>query len=189
MRRSLVLFVFAATLAVATPSQAQLRSDASALNQGESVRLMDSGFQLSNLFSPNVFRMSHSYEMSAGSVGGNGYSLGMYTNSMQWQFSNQLAARVDVAMAHSPFGGGDVLGLSNDPNQPFKLFVRNAEVAYRPTDSIQLNFSYRQSPFGGYANPYGYNQGSDLRALRATDYGFGAGSGGGDRLFWRASTN
>ncbi len=185
MRRSLVLFVFAATLAVAVPSQAQLRSDASELNQGESVRLMDSGFKLSTLFSPSVFRMSHSYEMTAGSFGGTGYSLGMYTNSMQWQFSNQLAARVDVAMAHSPFGGSDVLGLGNDPNQPFKLFVRNAEIAYRPSDSIQLNFSYRQSPFGGYGSPYGSAYGRNSYGAR--DYGFGAASG--ERLFWRASTN
>jgi hypothetical protein len=182
MRRSLFLFVFAATLAATTPSQAQLRADASALVQGESARLMDSGVTLSTLFSPNVFRMSHSYEMSAGSVGGAGYSLGMYTNTMQWQFSNQLAARVDVAMAHSPFGGADALGLGTSADQPFRVFVRNAEVAYRPTESLQLNFSYRQSPFGAYASPYGTIGGG--RAFGHDDLGHGR----ADRLFWRGAT-
>lgn len=179
MRRSLVLFVFAATIASTTPAQAQLRSDAAALQQGESVRLMDSGVSLATLFSPGVFRMSHSYEMSAGSIGGSGYSLGMYTNTMQWQFSSQLAARVDVAMAHSPFSGSDVLGLSGEAGQP-QVFLRNAEVAYRPNDSVQLNFSYRQSPFGGFASP-GYGR----RGVGLTS-GYDAGLGA-DRLFWRGT--
>jgi hypothetical protein len=176
MRRSLVLFVFAATIAATTPAQAQLRTDATALQQGESVRLTDSGVTLSTLFSPGVFQMSHSYEMSAGSFGGVGYSMGMYTNTMQWQFSSQLAARLDLAMAQ-PFSGADVLGLNRDGGP--QVFVRNAEVAYRPSDSVLLNFSYRQSPFGGYAAP-GYGRVGLMN-------GYDAGARSAERLFWRGT--
>lgn len=133
-----------------------------------------SGFSLNKLFSPEFFHMSHSYELSYSSFGGHGLTLGEYTNTMLWRFSTKLAARVDVAVQHTPFG---VSGLNNglpvSESSLNGIYLKNAEVAYRPTENLTMHFSVRQapygygyylSPYGRYGYPYGYDR-----------YGFGSG--------------
>lgn len=179
MRKLLSLLCFIVLLGLAAPAQAQLRSEVNSQQAAAKLyQSQGSAFTLNKLFSPAHFRMSHSYEMSFGSFGGQSSSLGMYTNTMLFQFDQKLAARVDVAFAHSPFSGaglGNPLGPEADNG---RLFLRNAEIAYRPTENTRLHLSFRQSPYGGYMSPYGYG-------------GYGHGSsfqasfGGGERdLFW-----
>ncbi len=182
MRNLPCLLGFVLVLSVTAPAQAQLRQDAREIAAQSTPRLFDAGtgFTLNRLFSPQHFKMGHSYELSAGSMGGNSYSLGLYTNSLMWQFSQKVAARVDLSVAHSPFGNAP--GMSHNvmgEEQPFRFFVQNAEVAYRPTSNMELRFSYHQSPYGGYYSPYGYAPyGQAFGAQRYLD---------ADRLFWRES--
>lgn len=152
MRKIFLLIGFVILLGVTVPAQAQLRADVSAAVQRAPMRLYNpgTGFSLSDLFSPKHFRMQHSYEMSMSTFGGASYSLGIYTNSMLWQFSNKLAARVDIGIAHSPFGGS--LGLKRRP----QIFLRNAEIAYRPRENMLFQLTVRQSPYGYFMAPYGY---------------------------------
>lgn len=163
MRNLPCLLGFVFVLTVAVPAQAQLRQDAREIAAQSTPRLYDAGtgFSLNKLFSPQTFKMAHAYEFSAGSLGGNGYSLGVYTNSLMWQFSQKLAARVDLSVAHSPFGNAPGFGHSvnavSGEQQPFRFFVQNAEVAYRPSENMELRFSYRQSPYGSFYSPYGYS--------------------------------
>ena len=180
MRNLLLLVCLVVCLALAAPAQAQHRVN---MPHGPSpVRLFDqagagAGALLNKMFSSEHFRMSHSYDMSFGSFGGNSSSMGMYTNSMMWQFNQKLAARVDVSYAFSPFGGG---GQNNffKQGEGGRFFLRNAEVAYRPTENINLNFSIRQSPYGSYMSPYGYyGYGHDY-------FGYGMQR---EPLFWRNS--
>ncbi|MFW5955303.1 MAG: hypothetical protein ACOCSK_01005 [Rhodothermales bacterium] len=152
MRYFLLLFALIVFIGTATPAQAQLRNQVQALTKPASAQLYDAsgpGFSLNKLFSPQVFTMGHSYEMSVGSYGGASSSLGMYTNTMLWQFSPKLDARVDVSVAHSFTGNhmGD--------NSPAQVFLRNAEINFRPNESTQFHISFRQSPYGTYASPYG----------------------------------
>ena len=85
----------------------------------------------------------------AGSVG-----LGVYTTSLRWQPSARLAGRVDVGVAHSPFGDGAVQSaLGFDGAGDTRVFLRNAELAYRPTENSVIHFSVQQSPYGAYASP------------------------------------
>ncbi len=169
MRNWLFLLWLIVFFGVAVPAQAQLRQDAR--NQEVQSRLYDAqsgpAFSLNRLFSPQHFKMGHSYEMSMGSFGGVSSSLGMYTNTMRFQFSSKLAGRVDLAYAFSPFGESSMFGASQGRQGRFLL--RNAEIAYRPSDKVQLHFSVRQSPYGSYMNPYGY--GGYGR------YGYGSGFG------------
>lgn len=115
-------------------------------------------FSLDKLFSPEFFRMSHSYEMSYSSFGGQGLTLGEYTNSMMWRFSTKLAARVDVAFQHTPFG---VSGLNNglpvSKSNLNGIYLKNAELAYRPVGNLTMHLSVRQAPYGYgyYMSPYG----------------------------------
>ena len=178
----LVLFILLVGIlfvGVATPAQAQLRED---VRQQQSAWVLygqsGSVFSLNKLFSPQHFRMGHSYEMSFGSFGGGTSSLGMYTNSMNWQFNDKLAARVEMSYAFSPFGSVNPLGQSADQGQ---FFLRNAEIAYRPSKNMHFHLQVRQSPYGSYMGPYGgyhgYNPyyGSGIHARYSR----------GEDLFWR----
>lgn len=154
MRYSLLLVALIVVLGTAAPAEAQMRNQVQALTQPAPAQLYDSetpGFTLNKLFSPQHFTMGHSYEMSFGSFGGSSSSLGMYTNSMLWQFSPKVDARLDVSVAHS--FTGNTFG---EDGRGAQVFVRNAEINYRPTEAMQFHISFRQSPYGMYASPYGY---------------------------------
>ena len=179
MRNTLSLLCLVAFLGFAVPAQAQLRTDA--LEQRAPARLYDSGaagFLLNKVFNPAVFQMRHSVEFSMGSFGGQTSSLGMYTNTMAWQFNDKLAARVDLSAAYSPFNGGGGSFFGQEQNQA-RFFLRNAEVAYRPSEKFQLHFQVRQSPYGRYMSPYGY--------YRPGAFGYDAAlhRGASPDLFWR----
>jgi len=188
MRQSLFAACLIVLLGVTAPAQAQLRSDA-ALHDAK-VRLYDfgkPGFSLNSLFDPSHFRMRHSLEFSAGSYGGAASSMGMYTNSMMWQFSQRLAARLDVSMAYSPYSDERLQGLTGGNNG--RVFVRNAEIAYRPSENTRIHFSFQQSPYGYYASPYGYGYGRG--GIGRVGYGTWSGSlfearyGSSDQdMFW-----
>lgn len=178
MRNLLSLLLLLVFLGVSLPAQAQLRDHVQS-RQAEARLYGTDGpmFALNRLFSPEHFRMGHSYEMSFGSFGNQSSSLGMYTNSMMFQFNNKLAARVDLSYAHTPFGSNNVLGNGSNQGQ---FFLRNAEVAYRPSENVRLHLSVRQSPYGSYMNPYGY-YGYGRHAYHSLFTGFGD---RGDELFW-----
>lgn len=151
MRASFSLLCLVVVLSLMQPAHAQLRdtdtrpAPAAIYDDGTTA-----GSLLGTLFSDENFRMSHAYEMSMSSFGGNSSSLGMYTNSMMWQFNEKWAARVDVSLAHSPFGGSNAFSNQQDA----RVFLRNAEVAYRPSENMQFRFQMRQSPYGSYMSPY-----------------------------------
>src|SRR5690606_1051296 len=112
---------------------------------------------LASLFNARTLRINHSYEFSYSSFAGDGLGLGVYTTSLGWQPSDRLAARVDVGVAHSPFGDGALRNaLGFDQDAPARVFLRNAELAYRPTENSLLRLQVQQSPYGHYAAPYGY---------------------------------
>jgi len=174
MRKFVSIVCLVVLLGVATPVQAQFR-DAPTTQQA-SAKLYDTGSNplFNKLFSPEHFRMSHSLEFSTGSFGGNGSSLGMYTNTMMWQFSSKLAARADVALAYSPDGGSNG-GLNHNAfgNNSGRVFLRNAELAYRPNERTRIHLTFRQSPYGTYASPYGYGYGGS-RFQASFGHGTGA---------------
>ena len=154
MRTALPLLCLVLTLSLASPAQAQFREPAQR-NQSVQTQLYGSGSAAANtlqsLFSADHFRMGHSYEASFSSFGGESASMGMYTNSMMWQFNADWAARMDVSVSH-PFtqGGSGAFG-----SQQPQVFLRNAEVAYKPSDQFQVRMQIRQSPYGRYMSPYG----------------------------------
>ena len=163
MRKPIVLV--ALMMALVLPAEAQFR-EAVPYPTRPPARLYEAtgkvGTFLSKIFSPAVFNMSHSVEMSAGSFGGQGFSMGMYTNTMSWQFSDKLAARMDVAVAYSP--QNQFAQRAGFVQHRPQVFLRNAEVAWRPSKNVRLNLQVRN-------NPYGYNRmGYDLYG----PYGFGS---------------
>ncbi|MCH8569495.1 MAG: hypothetical protein LAT67_14570 [Balneolales bacterium] len=109
--------------------------------------------QSDQLFGLFDFNMSHSYEMTMGSAGGQTFNQNYYTNTMNFLFNDRLQGRVDLSVAHSPFGN-NFLGESQGP----QFFVRNAMLSYDVTDNTNITFQFRQIP-GGMYNPYGFGSG------------------------------
>lgn len=189
MRYALAVLLLVAALSL--PVQAQLRSEIPGRPSPVVVSESPGGASLASYFNRNTFKFSQSYEMSFSSFGGGGsLGLGIYTTSLRWQPTDRLAARVDVGLAHSPFGTGEVRdALGFDQDTPARLFLRNAELAYRPTENSIVRLQFQQSPYGRYASPYGayspYGYGY-------SPYGYGGGSSfratfgsAEDDLFWR----
>ena len=173
-------------LFAAVPAEAQMRE--TALEQRAPAKLYNntesSGFTLNKLFDPSHFRMSQSIEFSSSSFGGQTSSVGMFTNSMMWQFNEKLAARVDVSAAYSP-NAASFSNTSGNLNGNTQIFVRNAEIAYRPSENVQLHLSFSQSPYGTYASPYGYG----YYGRRAFGHNrFHASFNSADNLFWNSGT-
>lgn len=187
--RPVALALLLALFVVASPAEAQRAADLP--GRQAPVALTDgpasAGLRLGQLFNAETLDLSHSYELSYGGGYGGSVGLGVFTSTLRWQPSSRLAGRVDVGVAHSPFGSAGVQSaLGFESGTDTRVFLRNAELAYRPTASSVLHLQVQQSPYGGYASPYGY----------ANPYGYGYGYGGSrlsatfgpsdpDRLFFR----
>lgn len=185
---ALVLF----TALLAAPARAQFRDDASA--RPAAVAVYDApgspgGLNLGALFNAQTLQFSQQAEFSTTTGGAGTLGLGVYTTSLQWQPSARLAGRVDVAVAKNLFSAG-ALGSAYGSDDAAQIYLRNAEIAYRPTANSVLHLSVQQSPYGSYASPFGYSSGYGDpygRSLYGNRTGFSArvGSEGADRLFFR----
>ncbi len=139
-------------------ASAQFKSQVDQETQVSIARLGDSQSPLAFMFgwfNPDKFSMRHSFDMSYTSFSGyGGMSLGTYTNTMRYAFSDNLNARADVAFSFSPFNSIPQLG-KNDLN---KVYLSRAEVNYKPWENVSMQIQYRQVPFGSYLySPYYYN--------------------------------
>ena len=102
----------------------------------------------------NSFAMNHSYEMTMGSVGGNVFNQNMYTNSMQFMFTDKMTGRLDLGVAHSPFGDS-FMGMQQGP----QFLIRNAEFNYQVNDKVRFQFNFSQDPMFMNRNAWGSNVG------------------------------
>ena len=75
---------------------------------------------------------------------------------MHFLFNEDLYGRLDLGVAHSPFGNS-LMG----NNQGAQFLVRNAEINYRLNENTHFRFSFQQQPAGyGYGHGgYGYGMG------------------------------
>lgn len=173
MRTVFLLLCLVLTLSLATPAEAQFRKTADR-NQSIQTQLYDAGSAAANALQLGAdhFRMGHSYGASFSSFGGETASMGTYTNSMMWQFNSDWAARMDVSVSHPLTAGQSNAFGSQQP----RVYLRNAEVAYKPSDQFQVRMQIQQSPHGRYASPFGVHRGG---------YGGSAAFTPTDDLFWR----
>ena len=98
---------------------------------------------------PSRLTMSQSYQMSFMSIGGKGFTQGLYLNTMMYEFSSPLSLAVQWGIAHQPlssFGGASLL--NNGP------FLSGAQLRYRPAKNFSVELEYSQYPGGYYYGPY-----------------------------------
>jgi hypothetical protein len=104
-------------------------------------------------FDPNKFSMHHTVEFSYQSFAGQGMSLGTYTNTMMYQFADNLNARADVSMSFSPSSSFSSLGTKGSNNFS-GVYLSNAQLSYRPWENFQVQLQYSQLPYGSYYSPF-----------------------------------
>ena len=145
-----VLFILFAAYPAAAQFKSQVQQEPSAANA--IMRQSDSP-GLFGWFDPSRFSMQQSVSFSYLTMGGQGMSLGMYTNSMMYQFSDKVNARADVSLMYSPFNSTGLPGAKG--NNLSSIYLSRAEVNYRPWDNVMVQLQYRQIPWGyPYGSPY-----------------------------------
>lgn len=105
---------------------------------------------LLGFFNPNNFSMHHSFSMSYSAFGNNGVALGVYTNSMAYQFSEKLNVEVDASLVNSPyssFGNGFA-------DQINGIYLSRAQINYKPSENTFIMLQFRNEPYN--YSPYGY---------------------------------
>ena len=143
------LVILVAVLTLSCVASAQFKSQVEQETSIASTRLGGSSSPLAFMFGwfdPNNFTMRHSFDMSFTSFRGQSLSLGTYTNTMMYQFADNLNARADIAFSFSPYSS-----LSAFNKKDFSgVYLRNAELNYKPWDNTMVSVSFRQSPYGYY---------------------------------------
>ena len=176
-------------LAVALPVRAQRAADVPGRQAPVALSETPGALSLGTLFNAQTLDFSQSVEASYGSGYGGSLGMGMYTASLRWQPSARLAARVDVSAARTLFDSGRLDASFGTPGQDTRVFLRNAELAYRPTENSVIHLQISQSPYGSYAAPYGQSYGLGRGGLGYGQNGFGQSArlriGGADDLFFR----
>ena len=174
-------------LAVAVPAKAQRASDVPgrpapvALSEAPGTSL-----SLGSLFNAETLDFSQSFEATYASGGAGAVGLGVYTATLRWQPSARLAGRVDVGVAQNLLGDAaaqSAFGL--DGSDGPRVFLRNAELAYKPTENTAIHLSIQQSPYGAYASPYGYGPAYGLGGYGLRQRSATLRVGGADDLFFR----
>jgi hypothetical protein len=142
-------------LAVAVPAaRAQFKSQVEQESRISSGIIQQSeGSFLFGWFNPEKFHMSHSIGFSYQTMGGQGISLGTYTNSMMYEFAENLNARADVSMSYSPFASSSFMtkGMKNNMSS---IYLSRAEINYKPWENVSVQFQYRQLPYGYFSSPF-----------------------------------
>jgi hypothetical protein len=108
----------------------------------ESILKSDDGGFLFGLFNPNNFSMHHSFSLSYQTFGGQGLSMGMYTNSMAYKFSDDLDVNADISLMASPY---NTLGKQYQSSLS-GLFLNRAQLNYRPWKNALFQIQFQQVP-------------------------------------------
>jgi hypothetical protein len=150
MKRTIVVCGLVVLLGSA-PASAQFRTQAEEESRvSQSIYSSGGSSWLFGWFDPGKFSMHHSIEMSYMTLGGGeGFSLGTYTNSMRYEFAPNLNVRTDVSVSYSPFQSVSN-GFGGQRNDLSKIYLSRAEVNYRPWENTVVQLSYRQYPYSPY---------------------------------------
>lgn len=155
MKRTRFALVIVAMVFASAFGHAQFKSQAEQESRVSDGLIHQSAPQLLlGWFNPDKFHMRHSFDLSFTSFAGQGVSLGTYTNSMSYEFANNLMARADLSMSYSPYN--TLPTLNGKKNDLSSIYLSRAQLDYKPWDNVLVQFQYQSLPFGSYYSPF-YN--------------------------------
>ena len=106
-------------------------------------------------FNPDKFTMRHSVSFQYTTMGDQSLSLGTYTNSMMYEFAENLNARADISMSYSPFNSFSGAFGKGTNNSLSSIYLSRAELNYRPWENVAVKLQFRQIPYGmSYYSPF-----------------------------------
>jgi hypothetical protein len=120
--------------------------------------VIDPSYSSGNLFgflNSENFHMNHQFSMSYSSFGNKGVALGVYTNSMLYNFSDNLNVQTDISFVNSPYS---TLG-QDFQNNLNGIYLSRAAINYKPWKDVAVSLQYSQLP---YYNPYSRYYGGSL---------------------------
>jgi len=142
------ILTVAILLVVTNIGSAQFKSQAQQENRvSEGLLQQSAPLRFLGWFNPDMFHMSHFIDFSYQMIGGQGISLGTYTNSMTYQFSDNLNARADLSLSYSPYSSLSTFGKKNDLSS---FYLSRAQINYKPWDNVLLQLQYRAVPYSPY---------------------------------------
>lgn len=143
----LILFFAAATVV-----EAQLRDDLRPSDNYTGVLSHTNSDNTSAGSLMNMLNMSmtHSYSMSFSNFGGQMQNINAYTNTMNFDLTDNLDASVSMSLLHSPFGNS-FMNTGNDLGS--RIILDSARLDYRLSDRSSISFEFSQRPY--YYSPYG----------------------------------
>jgi hypothetical protein len=94
--------------------------------------------------------------MSYSAFGSNGIALGVYTNSMLYNFTDNLNIQADISLVNSPYS---TLG-QDFQNNLNGIYLSRAAVNYKPWKDVFISLQYRQLPY--YYSPYSGYYGNSM---------------------------
>jgi hypothetical protein len=106
----------------------------------------------SGFFSLNKIHMAHSLGFQAGtSSTGNGFYMSRYTNHINYKFNPKLELDLDLNFVNF---GTTASGFEFNADNKSRV-IPEFSLRYKPSDSFQLNFEFRQAPgFWDYQRPW-----------------------------------
>lgn len=148
MKSIRVLLVFVLFSAVST--LAQFKSQESRPNVAEGLMQESPSTVFLGWFNPEKFQMHHSLSLSYQTFDGHGLSLGTYTNSMLYDFADNVRARADISLSYSPYNSFSKFG----KNDFSSIYLSRAQLDYKPWDNVTVQVQYRNSPYRYYSPFY-----------------------------------
>ena len=145
MRRFIFIVFF---LALPLMSFAQFKTQAKPVGFSDRLKNDQRSFGILGL-DMSRFSMSHSYSMSYMSAGGQGFTQGLYLNTMSYQFTIPLTVSLQLGMAHNPFQGNNTASILQNG-----FFVSGAQAEYKPTENTTIKLEFHQMPYQNYPGYY-----------------------------------
>ncbi len=147
MKKLLIVFV----LAFSVSGLAQFKDSGFHDSDIKDGMLAKPSSSLFGFLSSDNFHMHQSYSMSYSTFGNQGLALGVYTNSMSYDFSKNLNVQLDASIVQSPYS---TLG-SDFQKRISGIYLSRAAVNYQPWKDVSISFQYSRLPYN-YYSPYSY---------------------------------
>ena len=103
-----------------------------------------------SLLDPSRLHMTQSYTFAYSSSKYGSQSLGLYLNSLEYQISDPLKIRLDLAYLHDP---STLIGNSSSALNNGKL-LPGISLSWKPSKNLFFQFNYREVPAYQYNNGY-----------------------------------
>lgn len=136
------------------------------------------GSFLGNIIDDKHFQMSHSYSLSYNSLIGN--TTGEYVNTITYKFDAPVLIRTDIGLMHQPFGASQKQLQSGFGANDFSgVYLKNAQVLWKPTKNMIFSASFQQVPANQWLNGFNGFGGNGFNR-----FGGGFGNGFGGSMLW-----